>query len=134
MSFTGIEATINFYTMQESSLTNEVTDILFTITQATKKTSSLIESTSEQRQNALNEYGGDVTNAGYQAMVQEINDNYQMQLSDITAWESELNAKKQEKETTLKATTSYKESLMSMLKQNVQKDPSLKYGQSGSSS
>lgn len=131
MSFTGIEATINFYTQQESDLTNQVTDILFEITQASKKSRALVVETTNQRQSVRDEFDSDTTDPGYDTAMSEINDEYQLKLSDISAWESELETKKDTIETSLKTATSYKESLLSMLKQNVQKD--FKYGQSASS-
>lgn len=129
MSFTGIEATINFYTQQESDLTNQVTDILFEITQAGKKSQALVVQTTNERQSVRDAFDSD--DPGYDTAMSEINDEYQLKLSDISAWESELETKKSTLETSLKTATSYKESLLAMVKSNVQKD--FKYGQSGSS-
>lgn len=128
MSFTGIQATVDFYTMREADLTNQMTDIMTAITRAAQQTSSLATETNDQKEAAKNQYGSGTEE--YQEALSEINDEYQLKLADITAWESELETQKDSIETELKATTSYKESFKSVLKQNIQND--FKYGDSSS--
>lgn len=137
MAFTGIQGTIDFYTQQEADLTNQITDILMSETLASRETTEIADQSVNQRTMVKNEYtgpDGQITNVqGYDDAMAEIQDNYQLQLAKITSWESELQTKQQQLETQLKAVTSYKESFMGVLKQNVQK--SFKYGDgSGSSS
>lgn len=137
MAFTGIQGTIDFYTQQEADLTNQITDILMSETLASRETTEIANQSVNQRTMVKNEYtssDGQITNIqGYDDAMADIQDNYQLQLAKISSWESELQTKQQQLETQLKAITSYKESFMGVLKQNVQK--SFKYGDgSGSSS
>lgn len=120
MAFTGIQALVDFYTVREAQITNQVTDIMMRINEATRDMSDLSEETSYKRGEVQAEYSPD--EAEYQAAMDEIKDEYQLQLAEITAWESELETEKSSLQTELQATTSFKQSYQSMLKQNVSKD------------
>ncbi len=124
MSFSGIQGTIDLYTMQEALLTNRLTDIMTEITMATREISDIAEDTSAAKEYVKANYDPD--SATYERLMDDIKDEYELELSKITAWESELTTQKQAYETEIQATSSYKESFKSMLKENVQKD--LKYG------
>ncbi len=126
MAFVGIQQTINLYSMQQSSLTNELTDIMMEITDASGKTTDLVQSTNAKKTAVKEEY--DTDDAEYDVQMDEIEDEYNLKLAEITEWESELEVKKENMETEIQAITSYKESFTSALKQNVQKD--FKYAQS----
>lgn len=130
MSFTGMQATVDFYTVQKNDLTNEITDIMMQITQATNQISKLSVSTSQAREEAR-AYYGDVTSSSYQFAIAEIEDNYETNLSVIQAWETELQTQKDTKQVELQATASYIESFKSAEKENIQKD--FKYGGASSS-
>lgn len=130
MSFTGIQATIDFYSMQESTLTNELTDIMTQITRATNKISQISTETSQKREAVKAEYS-DNTSVRYQREMDEIENEYETSIADITAWETELQTQKDAKQTEIQATRSYADSYKSALKENVQKD--FKYGGSSSS-
>lgn len=125
MSFVGIQQTINLYSMQQAYLTNELTDILMRITSASGKTTDLLEATNAKKCDVNNTYSSESTQ--YQVEMEKIEDEYNLQLAKITEWESELEVQKQNLETEIQVTTSYKESFTSALKQNVQKD--FKYAQ-----
>lgn len=131
MSCAGIQTTVNFYTMREADLTSELTNIMFDITQASKDSSKLVRQTSDKR-NAVKDQYGYGTEAydkdGYDNAMAEIQDEYELQLSEITTWESELETQKETKETEIQATASFKESFQSALKQNIATD--FKYGDS----
>ena len=130
MSCSGIQSTVNLCTMREAQLTNELTDIMTNITQACRETSDLATITSSARESIE----GDKTltdDAKYKAL-DKVQDDYELNLAKISSWENELEIQKKQKETEIQATSSYKESFMSALKQNVQKD--YKYGGSGSGS
>jgi len=125
MSFSGIQATINFYTVQQADLTNQLTDIMQNITAAGSQTSAIADKTSKQR--SLVEETLSSGTDEYQNEMNNIENDYELELSKINSWESQLEVKKQQLETQLQATTSYKESFTSALKQNVQAD--FKYAQ-----
>lgn len=132
MSFTSIQSSLNFYTMQEASLTSELDDIMMSITSATRQTSDIAQQTSDKR-NAIysnQDASGSSDSSQYDSELNQVQDDYDLKLATITDWESELEVKKQNIETQLKEITSYKESFKSMLKQNVKND--FKYGQSSS--
>lgn len=131
MAFTGIQTTIDFYTQRESELTNKITEILMSETMASRETSQIASDSIDKRTVVENTYQGHTDNPGYSAAMAEIQDEYQLQLAKITSWESELEVEQHNLETELKATTAYKESFQSVLKQNVQ--TSFKYGDGGSS-
>lgn len=123
MSFAGIQATVNFYTLQEASLTGQLDAIMTQISQASSQTSELAQQTEEKKTSVYNANGS----SDYTSEIEEIQNEYELKLSEITSWENQLEIKKTTLETELKATTSYKESYTSALKQNVQSD--FKYGQ-----
>lgn len=126
MSYSGIQTTVNFLTMQEASLTNELTDIMTAITMETRECATLAEDVSSQKEAVKAEY--DVTDTEYKIYMDDIRDEYELKLADLTAWESELETQKNAKETEIQATSATKESYTSMLKENVQNDH--KYAQS----
>lgn len=128
MSFSGIQATINFYTVEQADLTNQLTDIMQNITAAGSQTSAIADKTSKQR--SLVEETLSSGTDEYQNQMNDIENDYELELSKINSWENQLEIKKQQLETQLQATTSYKESFTAALKQNVQAD--FKYGQGGS--
>ena len=130
MSYAGIQATVNFYTLREADLTNELTNIMTNITQASGDSMDLVQSTNQSKAEVRNTYTPGTSE--YEAQMAQINDGYDLKLAQITDWEKELETKKQTLETEIQATTSYKESFKSSLKQNIQKD--FKYGGGSSAS
>lgn len=120
MSFVGIQATVDFYTQQEADLTNQLTDIMTNITQASRETTDLVKETSDKKDAVRNNYDSD--SPEYDEAMDEVQDDYELKLAEITEWESELETKKNNLETQVKEATSYKESFQSALKSNVQSD------------
>lgn len=124
MSYASIQSTVNLYTMREADLTNQMTDIMTNITQAMRETSGLADDKSTARQVIM---GDDtMSDEDRKAAIAEIQDEYEYNLANISSWESELEVQKEQMETEIQATSAYKESFMSALKQNIQKD--YKYG------
>lgn len=124
MSFAGIQTTIDFYTMRESELTNQLSDIIMDMTRATKDSFDVTEELNN-RKNALSEYY-DPDSSAYDEAKDALEEEYDVKLSEIAEWESNLKLQQSSYETEIKETSSYKESLISMEKNNIQKD--LKYG------
>lgn len=125
MSFAGIQTTVNLYTMQQADLTNRLSDIMHDITRASSQSTELLENVNAQKNDVKNSYASD--SQEYKDKMEEIEDNYELELATINNWETELEAEKAQLETEVQAVTSYKESFTSALKQNVQKD--FKYAQ-----
>lgn len=129
MAFAGLQTTVNLYTLQEADLTNRIADIMQNITRASSKSTNTLEEENEKRnairyEAASNKAYADSTQ--YDADMSAVEEDYEVQLSEITQWEKELETQKDSLETELQATTAYKESFTAALKQNVQK--SFKYG------
>jgi len=129
MSFAGIQATVNLYTMEESSLTYQLSEMMMNLVRASSKTTEVGENYADIKAE-INKNAKDNTSYDPTSDLAQAKDNYELELAKMNEWETELEAKKQVIETDLKSTTSYKESFVSMLKQNVQKD--FKYAQNGS--
>lgn len=127
MSFTGIQATINFYTIEQANLTNQLTDIMQDITSASSKTSKIATSVAEKRGWVRETYPSD--SDAYDDVMDEIENEFETQMAVINSWENELATKKDLLQTQLQATTSYKESFTAALKTNVQ--GGFKYAQGG---
>lgn len=126
MSCSGIQATVNFYTAREADLTHDLTDIMMDITLATKESSKIIAETTNNRAAVKEQYESGTDE--YDEAMQAVQDDYNLKLADITAWESELETQKETMETEIQATKSYKDSFTEVLKQNIKTD--FKYGQS----
>lgn len=120
MSYSGIQTTVNFLTLQEATLTNQLTDIMTDITMETRNCAELANNTSSLKEGVKAEY--DVTDTEYQVKMDEINDAYELDMANLSAWESELQTQKQAKETEVQVTSATKESYMAMLKENVKSD------------
>ena len=122
MSYASILSTVNLYTLRESELTNQISDIMMDITSATKEGAGLAEETSKAREELLSEYNsGELDDTKYTNAKEAVQDNYNYNLSQITAWESELETEKDSIQTELQATSATKESYQAVLKQNVTK-------------
>ena len=127
MAFTGMQATINLCIVREGQLTNELTDIMTQMTQACRETAQQAEEVSAAKRNIRTDYEyGVIDDTTYQDRKDEVQEEYELALAQLTAWESELESQKNELETEIQATTAYKESFLSAAKQNIQKD--FKYG------
>lgn len=125
MSFSGIQATVNFYSIQEANLTNELTDIMSSITLASRQMFDVCNETTSKKDEIRGQY--DTSDPEYDIEMSKVKDEYELTLAEITAWESELETQKETKETEIQATSSFLDSFKSALKENVQKD--MKYAQ-----
>lgn len=127
MAYDGLLDTVNLYTMRESDLTNQLSDIVMSINRASKDSMGLLDKTSKEKANVRAQY--EVGSEQYKDAMEEIQDEYELSLAKINQWESELEVKKENIETEIKATTVAKEGFQAALKQNVQSDG--KYGGNG---
>lgn len=125
MSYASVLATVNMYTSEADDLTYQLGDITMQITKASGKISALATNATNQRAAIKKEADEDPEYADsteYKEDLQDVQDEYNMKLSDINAWEKELEAKKTNMETRIQAIKSYKESYMAVLKENVKND------------
>lgn len=135
MSHASLSATVSLTIMQQDQLTAQLSDIMGDITMATRQSSK----TSNKEATALSslkaEYAKAVADpktyaadyAKYQDEKDDLEKDFQCELSKITEWESELETQKSTLETEIQATSAYKDSFTSLLKTNIQKD--YKYGE-----
>lgn len=125
MSYAGILATVNLYKAEKNMLTSDLSDILMNITDASKQCSDLTEQENERKSAVRENY--DKEDTEYKVQMDEIENEFEGQLSQVNAWESELEQQKQAKETQVQMTSSYLDSFTEVLKNNVKKD--FTYGQ-----
>lgn len=130
MAIASLQGTLLMYTMEKADVTSRLTTIMSRLTLATQSNTELMEKTNEKR----NYYAGLVQDnpqyadtTEYKTMTKAVEDDYQLQLSEIHSWETSLQEEKNSLETRLKVITTYEENWTSMLKNNVKKDFS--YGQ-----
>lgn len=125
MSYAGILATVNLYTSEADDLTYQLGDITMQITKASGKIGTLATNASNRKADIKAHADEDPDYADsteYQMDLEDVKDDYEMKLADVNAWEKELEMKKTNMETRIQAIKSYKESYMSVLKENVKND------------
>lgn len=126
MTVAAIHETVLLYTAEQANLTYDLGTIMGKITTATRENSTLLTETTNKRDEVSKTY--DVDSTEYETKMEEVNDDYQVKLAEINAWEAELEEQKNATETKLKEITSYKESFEQAEKSNIKKD--FTYGQS----
>lgn len=130
MTIATVQQTLLLYSMEKANITQDLEDIMNKITSATSKSTDLMASTNEKRTYyaQLAEQNPEMADTTeYKNDVAAVESDYQLQLAEINAWESQLEQQKNHKETELKAVTSFEESWTAVLKKNIQND--FKYGQ-----
>lgn len=109
--------TVNLYTRREGELTEQISNIVLDISEQTRKASNLSDKTSKEKDEVKKKY--EVGSDAYKQAMDNVEDNFDLNLAIITKWESNLSNKKNVKETDLKTTTNAKESTIGMLKQDI---------------
>lgn len=129
MGSANILDTVNFYTVRVADITNELTDIMTSLTRETRKSTALAQKTNDERAAVKSEY--EVGSDEYDAAMDDIDHKYEVKLADISQWESELQGEKTEKEVEAKEANGNLETYKAILKQDVQTDG--RYGGGGGS-
>lgn len=120
--------------MEKASITQRLMGIMDNINVATLNSTDLMEQTNEKRSYYSQKAENDSTYADsteYKVETAAVENDYQLQLSKINSWDSQLQQEKNNLETQLKVVTSYEESWTTLLKNNIKKD--FTYGSSSSS-
>ena len=125
MSYVGVQTTLNLYTMREAEIQNQLTDVLMDITQATKQQAGYAQNQADEKAAVREQY--DSSDREYQVEMDKITDEFEIKLADVAQWESELETKKCQMETEIKAMNAYEESFRGIIKQNISAD--FKYAQ-----
>ena len=142
MSYSGLLSTVNLYRTQKTDLTGELSDILMSLTRASRKGTELMYEETQQKAQIKEDYKTEIgeleTPEAYAIRRDEAEEDckyeldqveaeFELQLEKINCWEQELEFQKQTKETQVQMTGSYLESFTEVLKNNIKKD--FTYGQ-----
>ena len=138
MSYVGLLTTVNLYKTQKADLTGELSNILMNITRSSRKSTELMQQETEQKSQIREDYmyvkADDETETHYQVRCEDgqdkldqIEQDFELQIQKINTWEAELEFQKQTKETQVQVTGSYLDSFTEALKNNIKKD--FTYGQ-----
>ena len=125
MSIASLQDSIRSCTMQKSNLTSRITTIMSRISLAASKGVEVLEETTSNKR-----YLADVAKENpewaesteYQMLVQEIDDDYALQMAEINEWEATLELEKNSLETTLNAVNTQEENWKALMKSNIKKD------------
>lgn len=129
MTIAAIQGTLLLYTMQKADITQNLMGIMDNMNIANRNSTELMEQTNEKRayysQMAENDPAyADSTQ--YEIDSDAVENDYQLQLSQINSWDSQMQQEKNSLETELKMVTSYEESYTALLRTNIKK--SFTYG------
>ena len=134
MTIAALQGTLLMYTMEKSNLTQKLMGIMDNVNIAMVNSTDLMEQTNEKRAYYSDKAQNDAVYADstqYQIDSSAVEDDYELQLSKINSWDSQLQQEKSSVETELKVITTYEESWTTLLKGNIKKD--FTYGSSSGS-
>lgn len=122
MSIAVLCAVRDFYTMRKAYLINYIMNRSSDLCDAMRQSADIAQEKAEQTSTVqYNKEDYDEEDEVYEAM-REIEDEYAVDLADITAWETELQLDKQTAEAELAAINASLESINTMIQQNIKKD------------
>ena len=125
MTIAALQGTLLMYTMEKSNLTQKLMGIMDNVNIAMVNSTDLMEQTNEKRAYYSDKAQTDAVYADstqYQIDSSAVEDDYELQLSKINSWDSQLQQEKSSIETELKIITTYEESWTTLLKGNIKKD------------
>lgn len=125
MAVANLQQTLLMYKSEEATLTYKMTLIMADRTMATKKTASLATETLAQKQPYEAKAASNTTYANstqYQADLENIENSYEIKLSEINSWETELQQQQNNIETQVKELQQYEENCTSEIKSNIKGD------------
>lgn len=113
MAYAGIQTMLLAYKMQKSDKEFELMQITNQRSQATKDSSALSENYEAKKAEL------DKDDPDYESQVDELDDQYNLELSDIAAWEDELQQKESNCNTQISLLNGYINTWTSALQSNV---------------
>ena len=121
MAISNIQETLLMYTKQKAMINEKLSNIMFTMTSATKQNAEMQARYNEQLQNYYYEYYEEdpVT---YSDLVEILNQEHELELANLESWEAELELEKNNYETRLNEITAFESSWTKLLQTNVKKD------------
>ncbi len=129
MAISNIHETLLMYTKQKSAINEKLSDVMFNMVSASRKTADLQQQYNQKLQDAYYDpdygYGTDE----YMVIIEQYENDHEFELSTLEAWESELELEKNNLETQLNEITSFENSWTKLLQTNIKSDFS--YGGAG---
>ena len=129
MSIANLHEKMLFFTKQKSLISNKLSNIQMQQLTATRKSAESQMAYNEHLQELYysEEYGYGTD--AYAGMLLELQSEHEFELAALTAWESDLEAQKEQYETQLNEVTAYETSWQKLLQNNIKVEFS--YGGSG---
>lgn len=122
MAISSIHETLLMYTKRKSALNTQLSDIMFNMVSASRKTSELQQQYNQKQQDLYYDeefgYGTDE----YMILVEQLENDHEFELSTLESWESELELQKNNCETQLNEISSYETSWTKLLQTNIKND------------
>ena len=129
MAISNIHETLLMYTKQKSAINEKLSDVMFNMVSASRKTADLQQQYNQKLQDAYYDpdygYGTDE----YMVIIEQYENDHEFELSTLVALEYELELEKNNLETQLNEITSFENSWTKLLQTNIKSDFS--YGGAG---
>ena len=117
--------TLNTYDARQAEVANRMTDILDEINIAAGESTDLAQETALKR-NSVSNYANEnpvyADSRQYDTDLQEIEDDYNVHLAEINAWETKLNTEKASLQVEAQELSSYETSVKQMMGKKAEKD------------
>lgn len=121
MAISNIQETLLMYTKQKAQVNEKLSNIMFTMTSATRKNAEEQAKYNEQLQAYYYEYYEEDPTT-YADLVEILNQDHELELANLESWEAELELQKNNYETKLNEITAFESSWTKLLQTNVKKD------------
>ena len=129
MSIANLHEKLLFFTKQKSLISNNLADIQMRQLSATRKATEAQQAYNEELQDLYYDPDFGYGTEEYSGLLLELQSDHEFELAALTAWESDLEAQKEQYETQLNEVTQYETSWQKLLQNNIKVEFS--YGGSG---
>ena len=129
MAISNIHETLLMYTKQKSAINEKLSDVMFNMVSASRKTADLQQQYNQKLQDAYYDPDYGYGTGEYMVIIEQYENDHEFELSTLEAWESELELEKNNLETQLNEITSFENSWTKLLQTNIKSDFS--YGGAG---
>ena len=122
MAISNIHETLLMYTKQKSAINEQISEVMFDMMSASRKTADLQQQYNQKCQDAYYDpefgYGTDE----YMVIMEGYENDHLFDLAVLESWESELEMKKNNLETRLNEISAFENSWTKLLQNNIKKD------------
>ena len=125
MSISNVHEKLLFFTKQKSLITNKMSNLQMQILSNTRNQLLKQQDYNAQLKSCADEYG--FGSEEYNEFFVILNSEHEFEMASITAWESNLDAQKENLENQLNEITNYEKTYQTLLQQNIKRD--FMYGQ-----